>query len=159
MRSKPYEASLCATFFTLLFFFSFLAGNSLFSTIHVFSSPNVRDQVPRALKTTRKITVLYAWYLFRLIAHKRTEDCELNDVKQALWKPNLPLIPTWIKFWFTTAHPKYLNLATFSNNLLAVFIVFCPAFGRSNSYIRHPDLRLLELLWFSSWYLCYFPIN
>jgi hypothetical protein len=34
-----------------------------------------------------------------------------------------------MQFWYVTVIPKYLNFATFSNDLLAIFMFwFCPAF-------------------------------
>jgi hypothetical protein len=40
------------------------------------------------------------------------------------------------KFWFVTVVPKYLNCATFSNNILAIFMFwFCPAFWWRGSNI------------------------
>jgi hypothetical protein len=42
---------------------------------------------------------------------------------------NLLLLFSWIKFWFVTVVPKYLNGDTYSNNLVAIFMSrFWPAF-------------------------------
>jgi hypothetical protein len=40
----------------------------------------------------------------------------------ALPEFSLPLICSWIKFWFVTVVPKYLNCDIFSNDLLAIFM-------------------------------------
>jgi hypothetical protein len=46
------------------------------------------------------------------------------------------LISSWIKFWFFTVIPKYLNCATFSKHLLVIFLSwFCPAFWWRDSSI------------------------
>jgi hypothetical protein len=48
---------------------------------------------------------------------------------KALPEFSLLFISSWIKFWFVTVVPKYLNCATFSKHLLATFMSwFCPAF-------------------------------
>jgi hypothetical protein len=41
---------------------------------------------------------------------------------QTLPEFNLLLISAWIIFWFVTVVPKYLNCATFSKDLLAIFM-------------------------------------
>jgi hypothetical protein len=41
---------------------------------------------------------------------------------QALPDFSLLLISFWIKFWFVTVVPKYLNCATFSKDLLPIFM-------------------------------------
>jgi hypothetical protein len=39
------------------------------------------------------------------------------------------LISSWIKFWFVTVVPRYLNFAIFSKDLFTIFILwFCSAF-------------------------------
>jgi hypothetical protein len=56
--------------------------------------------------------------------------------KQALPEFNLLLISSWIKFWFVTLVPKYLNCDTFSRDLFAIFKCrFWPAFWWRNSNI------------------------
>jgi hypothetical protein len=48
----------------------------------------------------------------------------------------LLLISSWTKFWFVTVVPKYLNCATPSKRLLAIFMSrFCPAFWRREQHI------------------------
>jgi hypothetical protein len=42
---------------------------------------------------------------------------------------NRLFISSWIRFWFVTVVPRYLNCATFSKHLFPVFMSwFCPAF-------------------------------
>jgi hypothetical protein len=52
-----------------------------------------------------------------------------TEWKQALSEFRLLLISSWVKIWFLTVVPKYLNYVTFSKDLLAFFMSwFCLAF-------------------------------
>jgi hypothetical protein len=55
---------------------------------------------------------------------------------QAWSEFNLILISSWIRIWFVIVVPKYLNFATFSKHLLAIFMSqLCPAFWWRDSNI------------------------
>jgi hypothetical protein len=45
-----------------------------------------------------------------------------TEWQQALTELNLPLISSWITFWFVALIPNYLNCDIFSNDLFAIFI-------------------------------------
>jgi hypothetical protein len=67
----------------------------------------------------------------------RREDKRFcTEWQQALPEFSLLLISSWIRIWFVIIVLKYLNCATFSNNLLAFFMSwFCPAFWWRDSNI------------------------
>jgi hypothetical protein len=55
--------------------------------------------------------------------HCRPDDKRLwTEWYQALSKFNFPLLSSWIKSWFAIVVPKYLKCATFSKNLLIIFM-------------------------------------
>jgi hypothetical protein len=79
---------------------SLLGTNILLSilfwnTLGLRSPLNVRDQVSHPYRSTDSIIVLCI---------------------------PICLISSWIKFWFVTVVLKYLNCATFSKDLLAIFM-------------------------------------
>jgi hypothetical protein len=94
------------------------------------SFPYFRDQVSHPYRTTGKIIVLYI-LIFKFF-DSRWED-------RRFWTEtefNLLLISSWIKFWFVTVAPKYLNCDTFSNDLFATFMSrFWPTFWWRDSSI------------------------
>jgi hypothetical protein len=66
--------------------------------------------------------------IFRFFDNRREDWTEWQ---QALPELNLLLISSWIKFWFVTVVPKYLNCDRFSNDLFAISMSrFWPAFWR-----------------------------
>jgi len=94
---------------------------SLFSNIlNVCPSLNVNYQVTCLYKTTGKIKVVYI-LIFKFLV-RRWEDKRLwtERKQQAFPESNLLLISAWIRLWFVTVIPKYLNSDTFSKDLLAI---------------------------------------
>ena len=83
--------------------------STLFSdTLSIRYSLNVRDQFSHRYRKD-KITVLYVLifiFLDRKLEHKRF----CTEWYQAFPDFNLPLISSWIEFWFVKIFPKYLNL-------------------------------------------------
>jgi hypothetical protein len=65
--------------------------------------------------------------MFMFFGSRREDRRFWTEWLQAL--PELsPLMYSWIKFWFVTAVPKYLNCTTFSNYMFPIFISrFWPA--------------------------------
>jgi hypothetical protein len=58
-------------------------------------------------------------YEKNLVTRKQSIRCRVNGL----------LISSWTTILFVTVIPKYLNFATFSKGLLAIFMLwFCPAF-------------------------------
>jgi len=83
------------------------------------SSLTVRVQVSHPYIATGKFVVLY------ILIFRRT----LNKMVETFSECRLLVIYTWIQFYFVIVVPKYLNIATFSTDLLAVIKSwFCPAF-------------------------------
>jgi hypothetical protein len=95
---------------------------------------------------------LYSWIFFNFYvfstADMKTEGSVPNG---ALLEFNLLLISSWIKFWFVTLVPKYVNCDTFLNGLFYIFmswflhelrwrynniyLVFCTFISRLNSLL------------------------
>jgi hypothetical protein len=93
------------------------------------SSLNDRDQVTLSCKTTAKLQ----FCVFYLLCFQRANE---EAKVQALPEFNLLLISSWIRFWFVTVVPKYLNCATFLKHLSAIFMSwFCPPFWWRDSNI------------------------
>jgi hypothetical protein len=111
--------------------------STLFSnTISLCSYLNVRDQVLHPYRTTGKIIVLVLILTFRWQMRRQSFWTEWQ---QALPEFTLLLISSWIKFWFVTVVPKYLNYATLSNHLLTIFMSwFCSAVWWQDSNMHRP---------------------
>jgi hypothetical protein len=60
--------------------------------------------------------------IFMFLDSRREDERFWSEWQQASPQFNLHLISSWIKFWFVTFVPKYPNCATFSEDLLAVFM-------------------------------------
>jgi hypothetical protein len=71
--------------------------------------------------------VLHLWFV-----DSRQEDKWFwTEWQQGLCEFTLLLVFSWIKFWFVIVILKYLNHATFSNDILSVFMLwFCLTFWR-----------------------------
>jgi hypothetical protein len=50
----------------------------------------------------------------------------LNWMVASITQIELLLISTWIKFWFVTVIPKYVNFAVFSKDLRYLYVVISP---------------------------------
>jgi hypothetical protein len=70
------------------------------------------------------------YFLIFTFLDSKWEDKRFQiEWQQAICKFNFLLISSWIKAWLVTVIHKYLNRATFSKDLLAIFIVwFYPIF-------------------------------
>jgi hypothetical protein len=80
------------------------------------------NKVSHPYRTTGKIIVLYIQILTFLDSRRE------NKRHWTEWQQFSLLIFSWIRFWFVTVIPKYLNCATFPKNLLAIFMSWvCPA--------------------------------
>jgi hypothetical protein len=105
---------------------SFLLGSNillstLFSnTINLCSFLYVRDQVSHPYKTSSRIMVLYI--LTFTFLESRQEDCEPNGSKHSP-EFSLFLISLCMQFWSVNVVPRYLNIATSSKNLFAIFFL------------------------------------
>jgi hypothetical protein len=85
MKAKHMKLLFVELFPPILVCPSILGGSSIFSSVHVLFALNVRHQISEAFKITRKITAFY------VLCIKRTS--ELSDIKQALCKINMNLLP------------------------------------------------------------------
>jgi hypothetical protein len=112
--------------------FCLFGPNILFSvlfskSLSLCSSLNVRDQFSHPYKTTGKFIVLH-FPVFIFLDSRREDKRFWTELYQALSEFNLLLISSWIRFWFVTVVPKYLNCSTFSKDLLSIFMSWiCPA--------------------------------
>jgi hypothetical protein len=59
--------------------------------------------------------------IFTFFSSRREDRRFWKKWWQALRESSLLLIYSWIKLWFITVIPKYLNHDTFSNYLFAIF--------------------------------------
>jgi hypothetical protein len=90
---------------------SFLHPPVTYPSLAPCSSFNVRDQVSHLYRTTGKIIVSYI-VIFTFLDSRREDESFWTELCYALPELNLLLISSWIKFWFLTVVPKYLNCAT-----------------------------------------------
>jgi hypothetical protein len=140
--------------------------STLFSNIlSLCSSFNVRDHISHPYRTTVKIIIfLYSnLYVFRLqMIGQKSLDWMVTNITRIL------SVSSSIKFWFLTVVHRYLNCATFSKVLLAIFMLwFCPAFWwrYSNIYLvfsaftSRPISSLASIRVSVLWYLCYLPVD
>jgi hypothetical protein len=70
-----------------------------------------RDQVSHTHGTTGRIIYLRL-LIFTFLDSRREDKRFWTEWWQALPEFKLVLISLWLKFWFFTVVPKYLNLAT-----------------------------------------------
>jgi hypothetical protein len=103
----PIIPSLLRTYIHLRILFS--------NTFSLCSFHNVRKQVSHPHETTRKMIVSYIIFTFLESRREDKTDSELNG-------SSITLISSWLWFWFVTIVPKYLNLVTFSKDLLDIFM-------------------------------------
>jgi hypothetical protein len=74
--------------------------------------------------------------IFKFFYSWREDRRFCTEWKQAFQEFNLLLVSSWIKLWFITVAPKYLNCDTFSNDLFAIFMSrFWPTFWWRDSNI------------------------
>jgi hypothetical protein len=78
-----------------------------------------RDQVSHPYRTIGKIIVVYILIFLFLIADEKTKDSGLNGSKHY---PNSVCSQFYPESNFVTVIPKYLNCATFSKELLDIFM-------------------------------------
>jgi hypothetical protein len=85
---------------------------------------------------TGKIIILYI-LMFTFIERRREDRRFWIEWWQALPEFNLPLISFWIKFWFLTVIPKYLNCDIFSKDMFAiVYTMILPCIKNINIKIK-----------------------
>jgi hypothetical protein len=98
----------------------------------------VKDKVSHPYKRTGKILFLYI-LIFKL--KKWDEEAkDWTEWQQVSHESNILSDSSWMKFWFVSVVPKYLNLATFSKDLLVISLSwFCPTFSRPTSLL--PSIR------------------
>jgi hypothetical protein len=118
-----------------------LGSNILLSTLFsnilsLCSYLNVRDQVSHQIRKQRK-NYNFAYSDFYIFSQQTRRQKFWTEWQQALPEFSLLLISSWIKFWFVTVVPKYLNCATFSKDLLSIVTSwFCPAFWWRDSNVH-----------------------
>jgi hypothetical protein len=87
--------------------------STLFSnTLSLRPSLNVSDHVSHPYNTKGKIIVLYIFMFFNSKLENRKFCAEWW---QAFPDFSLPLMSSWIEFWFVNVVPKYFNCSTLSN--------------------------------------------
>jgi hypothetical protein len=99
--------------------------NTLFSnTLSLRSSLYVSNHVSHPYNTTDKILLIFIFLDIKL------EDKRFCiELWHVFFDSNLPLISSWIQFWFVKTVPKYLKFSTLSKELLSTCILrFRPAF-------------------------------
>jgi hypothetical protein len=102
--------------------------SNLFSyTLSLWSCLKVTDQVSHSYETTGNITVLYI-LIFKCLDSRREDRRLWTEWYQAFPKFNLLLISSCMQFWPFSVVPRYLNFATSSKDLFAIFMLcFCPS--------------------------------
>jgi hypothetical protein len=73
----------------------------------------VSDHVSHPYNTKGKIIVLYI-FIFISLDSKLEHERFCTEWWQAFPDFNLPLIYSWIEFWYVKVDPKYLNCSTLS---------------------------------------------
>ena len=91
--------------------------------IGVCSSLALSYQVSHPYKITSKLIVLCI-LIFKFVVPKLEGKVFCTEWWQAFPHFNLPLISSWIEFWFFMAVPKYLNCSTIWKKLLSKFILW-----------------------------------
>jgi hypothetical protein len=68
--------------------------------------------------------------LIIVFLHGKCEDKRFwVECSQEFCEFNLLLIPSWMLFSFISIIPKYLNFATFSEDLTLIYVLqFCPVY-------------------------------
>ena len=72
----------------------------------ILRHPQPMFQVSHPYKTKGKITVMY-FLIFKFLDSDLEDKRFCTEWKQAFPDFNLPLISSWIKFWFVKVVPKY----------------------------------------------------
>jgi hypothetical protein len=105
-----------------------LLSTLFLDTLSLCSSLSVRDQVSHSYRIAGKI-VVSCILIFKFLDSRWEDKRFWTEWYQALPEFGLLLMSSWMKFWFVTVVPKYLNRSTFSKHLLSIFMSwFCPAF-------------------------------
>jgi hypothetical protein len=107
------------------------------NTLTLCSSPNVTDQVSQPYKTNDRIMVLDI-LTFRFPDNRREDRRLWTQWQQAFPVFILLLISSCMQFRSVNVVPSYLNIATISKDLFAIFMLrFCPTFWLrdTNTYL------------------------
>jgi hypothetical protein len=98
--------------------------STLFSdTLSLCSSLNIRDQVSHPYKTTGRIMVFYI-LTFKTLDSRREDRRLWTEWLQAFPEFSLLLISSCMQFWSDRVVLRYLNSATSSKDLFAIFMLF-----------------------------------
>jgi hypothetical protein len=131
MKNMPYlwsllQRMLYSSIFLSRFSLTFAKNSHGFPQYSILKHPQstflrkVRDQISHPYRTTSKIVILHI-PIFTFFKKVDDKTKIMDWIMQTLPEFNFLLISSWIKFWFVTFVPKYLNCATFWSDLFYYF--------------------------------------
>jgi hypothetical protein len=135
IECKLWSSSLCSYVTSSLFVQNIHLSTFFSNTLRLCSSLSVRDHVSHRYRKTSELIVLYTQILMFLDSRQQNKRFR-TEWYQALPEFCLHSISSWMKFWFVTIVPKYLNCDTFPNDLFVIFMSrFRPTFWWRDSNI------------------------
>jgi hypothetical protein len=84
--------------------------------------------------------------LFLFFDMRRDDKRFWAEWQQTLHEFNLPLISSWMSFWFVSVVPRHLNLSTFSNDSLAILVFWTYGFADVSRFTDFLLLLVTRLL-------------
>lgn len=128
LKGTNYEIHYALFSNLLLFSLKYFPQHPVLKHLNLCPSLNVTDCFT-PISNSHQIYSPVCFNLYVSWQWKGTKDYEVNGSRLSFL-----IIPSQMKFWFVTVIPQYFNIASFSVNILAVFILWFYLFSLHSDY-------------------------